>query len=232
MNHFFGVDSPEEMSETKMKNNEMKNEQSERKEISVIVIAAVLAAIAALTITVFAFCNAEVISVNITNNDVKIDENGEKYVVVYLDESGKASYQLEWEIRGKYGIAAAAGCGVFNGDLGIIDSINAFSETLTVVFDENRYVEYSFRQLDELELAYAVTVHKSQGSEYPAVVIPILSGPALLMTRNLIYTAVTRAKKCVVITGSRKALLDMIANVKEDERFTSLAEEIRELAEL
>lgn len=81
-----------------MKNNEIKNEQSERKEISVIAIAAVLAAIVALTITVFAFCNAEVISVNITNNDVKIDENGEKYVVVYLDESGKASYQLEWEI--------------------------------------------------------------------------------------------------------------------------------------
>ena len=143
----------------------------------------------------------------------------------------KNNYQLEWEIRGKYGIAAAAGCGVFNGDLGIIDSINAFNETLTVIFDENRYVEYSFRQLDELELAYAVTVHKSQGSEYPAVVIPILSGPAMLMTRNLIYTAVTRAKKCVVITGSRKALLEMIANVKEDERFTSLAEEIRELAE-
>ncbi len=144
----------------------------------------------------------------------------------------KNNYQLEWEIRGKFGITVSSGTGVFNGDLGVIDSVNTFNETLTVIYDENRFVEYAFRQTDELELAYAVTVHKSQGSEYPAVVIPLLGGPAMLMTRNLIYTAVTRAKKCVVITGSRKTLLDMVANVKEDERCTSLKEEIRELAAL
>ena len=138
------------------------------------------------------------------------------------------NYQLEWEIRGKYGIAVDKGVGVFNGDMGIIEEINTFAETLTVVFEENRYVEYSFKQLDELELAYAVTIHKSQGSEYPAVILPLLPGPKLLYNRNLLYTAVTRAKKCLTIIGSDTTFQEMIRNKSEQERYTSLAERIGE----
>ena len=140
----------------------------------------------------------------------------------------KNNYQLEWEIRGQYGIAVQKGMGVFNGDLGVIDSINTYAELLTVVYDENRYVEYSFKQLDELELAYATTIHKAQGSEYPAVVIPLLGGPRMLMTRNLLYTAVTRARKCVVLTGSPETFQAMIENQMEENRYTTLAERIRE----
>ena len=140
----------------------------------------------------------------------------------------KNNYQLEWEIRGKYGIAVDKGVGVFNGDMGIIEEINTFAETLTVVFEENRYVEYSFKQLDELELAYAVTIHKSQGSEYPAVIIPLLSGPRMLMNRNLLYTAVTRARKCVTVVGSEETFRDMIRNEKQQRRYSSLDQRIQE----
>lgn len=108
----------------------------------------------------------------------------------------KNNYQMEWEIRSKYGIPTDKGAGVFNGDMGIIREINEYAENLTVEFDEGKMVEYSFKQLEELELAYAITIHKSQGSEYPAVIIPMYSGPRMLMTRNLIYTAVTRARSC------------------------------------
>ena len=114
----------------------------------------------------------------------------------------KNNYQMEWEVRGKYGIPVDKGCGVFNGDMGIIREINTYAEMLTVEFDERRFVEYSFKQLEELELAYALTVHKSQGSEYPAVILPLLNGPRMLMNRNLLYTAVTRARSCV--TKDRK----------------------------
>lgn len=139
------------------------------------------------------------------------------------------NYQLEWEIRGKYGIAVEKEVGVFNGDMGIVEEINTFAETLTVVFEENRYVEYSFKQLDELELAYAVTIHKSQGSEYPAIVLPLLGGPRMLMSRNLLYTAVTRAKTCVTIVGSEETFEDMIHNKQEKERYTSLRQRIEEM---
>ena len=141
------------------------------------------------------------------------------------------NYQLEWEIRGKYGIAVDKGVGVFNGDMGIIEEINTFAETLTVVFEENRYVEYSFKQLDELELAYAVTIHKSQGSEYPAVILPLLGGPRMLMSRNLLYTAVTRARTCVTILGSEVTFEEMIRNKQEKERYTSLRQRIEEMNE-
>ena len=107
----------------------------------------------------------------------------------------KNNYQLEWEIRSKYGLCIDKGTGIFNGDMGIIEEINDFAETMTVSFDEGRMVEYPYKLLDELELAYAVTIHKSQGSEYPAVVIPLLSGPRMLMNRNLLYTAATHTKK-------------------------------------
>lgn len=114
----------------------------------------------------------------------------------------KNNYQIQWEKRGRYGIPIEKGDGVFNGDMGIVREINTFSELLTVEYDECRFVEYSFKQLDELELAYAITIHKAQGSEYPAVVIPLLNGPRMLMNRNLLYTAVTRARKCVTLVGS------------------------------
>ena len=124
------------------------------------------------------------------------------------------NYQLEWEIRGRYGIPIEKGVGVFNGDTGIIKTINEFAETAEVEFEDGRWAEYSFKQLDELELAYAVTIHKSQGSEYPAVIIPLLSGPRMLMNRNLLYTAVTRARKCVTVVGSEETFRDMIRNEK------------------
>ncbi len=140
----------------------------------------------------------------------------------------KNNYQLTWELRNSLGYAVDSGTGVFNGDIGIIKDINLFAEELTVEFDEGRTVDYPFRQLDELELAYAVTVHKAQGSEYPAVVIPMYPGPRLLMTRNLIYTAVTRAKKCVCLVGRPGTFRDMVNNKMEQERYTGLKDRIRE----
>ncbi len=138
----------------------------------------------------------------------------------------KNDYQLEWEIRGRYGIPIEKGLGIFNGDMGIVTQINTYAEQMTVVFDENRYVEYSFKQLEELELAYAITIHKSQGSEYPAVVIPLLSGPRMLMSRNLLYTAITRAKSCVTLVGSNIVFDQMIDNEFEQKRYTTLKEQI------
>lgn len=138
------------------------------------------------------------------------------------------NYQLEWEIRGRYGIPIEKGVGVFNGDTGIIKTINEFAETAEVEFEDGRWVEYSFKRLDELELAYAVTIHKSQGSEYPAVIIPLLSGPRMLMNRNLLYTAVTRARKCVTVVGSEETFRDMIRNEKQQRRYSSLDQRIQE----
>ena len=138
------------------------------------------------------------------------------------------NYQLEWEIRGRYGIPIEKVVGVFNGDTGIIKTINEFAETAEVEFEDGRWAEYSFKQLDELELAYAVTIHKSQGSEYPAVIIPLLSGPRMLMNRNLLYTAVTRARKCVTVVGSEETFRDMIRNEKQQRRYSSLDQRIQE----
>lgn len=143
----------------------------------------------------------------------------------------KNNYQLEWEIRGKYNIPVEKGVGVFNGDMGIVHEINTYAETMTVVFEECRYVEYTFKQLEELELAYAVTIHKSQGSEYPAVILPLLGGPKMLMSRNLLYTAVTRAKRCVTVVGSEVTFQAMIHNKQEKSRYTSLDQRIQELAQ-
>ena len=140
----------------------------------------------------------------------------------------KNNYQIEWETRGKHGIPTDRGMGVFNGDMGVVDNINFYSEKLTVKFEDDRYVEYPFKQLDELELAYAVTVHKSQGSEYPAVVIPLLSGPRMLMNRNILYTAVTRAKKCVCIVGTEEVFYGMVDNGNEQKRYSTLAKRIQE----
>ncbi len=141
----------------------------------------------------------------------------------------KNNYQLEWKIATKYGLVVDKGVGVFNGDIGRITEINSYTETITVEFEEKKTVEYSFQMIDELELAYAITVHKSQGSEYPAVVIPLLQGPKQLYHRNLIYTAVTRAKKCVTLVGSDMTFQEMIRNAHEQNRYTSLAQRIQEM---
>lgn len=144
----------------------------------------------------------------------------------------KNNYQLEWEILGRYKIPVDKGAGVFNGDTGIMTEINEFAETATVEFEDGRQAQYSFKQLEELELAYAVTIHKSQGLEYPAVIIPILSGPRMLMNRNLLYTAVTRARRCVTVVGSENTFAEMIRNEKQQQRYSSLDKRIRELDEL
>ena len=142
----------------------------------------------------------------------------------------KNNYQLEWEICTKFGLTVDKGMGIFNGDMGIITEINDFAETMTVEFDEGRKVEYSFKLLDELELAYAITIHKSQGSEYPAVVIPLLNGPAMLMNRNLLYTAVTRARKCVTLVGNEGTFYQMVQNTSQQKRYSGLCDRLRESA--
>lgn len=140
----------------------------------------------------------------------------------------KNNYQTTWEKRGYHDVVLEEGMGVFNGDMGIIRKINLYAENLEVEFEDGKFVTYPFKQLDELELAYAVTIHKSQGSEYPAVVLPLLTGPRMLMTRNLLYTGVTRAKQCVCIVGMENAVQEMIANESEQKRYSSLDERIRE----
>lgn len=143
----------------------------------------------------------------------------------------KNDYQMEWEVRGRYGIPVEKGIGVFNGDTGILREINEFAETTEVEFEDGRFATYSFKQLEELELAYAITIHKSQGSEYPAVILPVLSGPQMLLNRNLLYTAVTRARKCVTVVGSEETFAKMIRNEKQQKRYSALDERIRELNE-
>lgn len=140
----------------------------------------------------------------------------------------KNNYQLEWEISTKYGLTVDKGMGIFNGDMGIVTDINTYEDLLVVEYDEHRKVKYPFELLEELELAYAITVHKSQGSEYPAVIIPLLQGPRMLYNRNLLYTAVTRAKQCLTIVGSDTTFQEMIQNKNEQNRYTSLAERIQE----
>ena len=140
----------------------------------------------------------------------------------------KNNYQIEWEIRTKFGLCVDKGMGIFNGDTGIIEEINDFAETMTISFDEGRKVEYPFKLLEELELAYAVTIHKSQGSEYPAVVIPILSGPRMHMNRKLLNTADKRAKKCVTIVGDEQTFYEMIQNNSQQRRYSGLRDRIVE----
>ncbi len=144
----------------------------------------------------------------------------------------KNNYQMEWEVCNKYGIPTERGAGIFNGDVGIIREINEYAELLTVEFDESKKIEYSFKQLEELELAYAITIHKSQGSEYPAVIIPMYNGPRMLMTRNLIYTAVTRARACVCLVGQPDAFYTMAGNCVEQKRYSGLKVRIREIYEM
>ena len=142
----------------------------------------------------------------------------------------KNNYQLEWEIVSKYGIAIDKGLGVFNGDVGIVKTINETAKTVMIEYDDAKQVTYPITGLDEIELAYAITIHKSQGSEYPAVIMPLLTGPRMLFNRNLLYTGVTRAKQCVTILGSHDMVMQMIANENEQKRYTGLKARICEIA--
>ena len=141
----------------------------------------------------------------------------------------KNNYDMEWDIMSTYGISAQRGKGVFNGDIGIIDHINKLSRLIKITFDDGREAEYSYETLEELELAYAITIHKSQGSEYPVVIMPLLGGPRSLLYRNLLYTGVTRAKDCVVILGSENTVKEMIRCENENRRYTGLAARIGEV---
>ncbi len=162
------------------------------------------------------YLNPKIGSKNEKEQGDKIFREGDKVMQI------KNNYQLEWEITDHYGIALEKGIGVFNGDTGIIREINSYAEQLTVEYDEGRQITYAFAQLDELELAYAMTIHKSQGSEYPAVVLPLLEGPRMLFNRNILYTAVTRAKNCVAIVGSTKTVEQMVRNEQQQKRYSGL----------
>lgn len=142
------------------------------------------------------------------------------------------NYSITWKVLSQYNVQIEEGMGVFNGDMGTISDINHYSETVKVLFDDSKRVTYEFSQLDELELAYGITVHKSQGSEYPIVIIPLFKGPSMLLSRNLLYTAVTRAKQMVILVGDEVVLKHMIKNNKEINRNSTLHEAIREAAEI
>ena len=141
----------------------------------------------------------------------------------------KNNYRMEWEVRNRFGIPIEKGTGVFNGDMGVVKEINTFAGHMVIAFDEDHVVEYPLKQLEELEHAYAITVHKSQGSEYPAIVMPMLGGPTMLLNRNLLYTAVTRAKQCVVMVGDEKVFDRMAQNVTQQDRYSGLSDRIREI---
>lgn len=166
------------------------------------------------------------------------EEKQEKQAVSCLFREGdkvmqiKNNYQMEWEVKNEKGFTVEEGKGVFNGDIGRITRINDYTEKVTVVFDDIRVAEYSYSMLDELELAYAVTIHKSQGSEYPAVVMPLLTGPRVLFNRNLLYTGVTRAKQCITMVGRKSTVQQMIQNVNEQKRYSTLCQRINEQEEL
>jgi exodeoxyribonuclease V alpha subunit len=159
----------------------------------------------------------------------KVFENGKVFREGDKVMQIKNDYQLEWVIKSKRGITVDSGTGVFNGDCGLIREINLVEEKITVEFEEGRQVDYTFSQHDELVLAYAITIHKSQGSEYPAVVMPLLTGPSMLFNRNVLYTAVTRAKKCVTIIGSSDTIQRMIRNTMEQRRYSGLERAIRDV---
>lgn len=128
----------------------------------------------------------------------------------------KNNYDIEWVSEDKEGV------GIFNGDIGIISEIDNRNERMRIVFDDNRYVDYDYSYLDELEHAYAITVHKSQGSEYPVVIIPMYSFTPRLMTRNLLYTAVTRAQRMVIMVGKANVVQQMVDTNKPTQRYTGL----------
>lgn len=140
----------------------------------------------------------------------------------------KNNYSLEWQCF-ENNICVANGLGVFNGDTGFIEKIDEYHKKMTIKFDDNKFVDYDFTQLDEIDLAYAITIHKSQGSEYKSIVVPIFGGPPMLMNRNLLYTAVTRAKDLVIMIGLPQTVYSMIKNKKKFERYSALDYRIKSL---
>ena len=143
----------------------------------------------------------------------------------------KNNYELEWELRTPKGFVYEQGKGIFNGDIGVIQKINEHTRMMEVRFDDGKYVIYDLEAIDQLTLAYATTIHKAQGSEYPAVILPLISGPPLLMNRNILYTAITRARQCVCIVGTEAAVERMIRNIREQKRFSGLKDRILECRE-
>ncbi len=144
----------------------------------------------------------------------------------------KNNYDMPWVVRGYNGIVTDRGVGIYNGDIGIISGINDFEKTITVVFDETKEVTYTKEESDELELAYAITIHKAQGSEYPAIVIPILDTPRQLLNRNLFYTAITRATECVMLMGSSEKIKEMVQNDAQSRRYTDFSERLKDVMEV
>lgn len=142
----------------------------------------------------------------------------------------KNNYNMAWKVLNQYGYPLEEGEGVFNGDVGRIRQINPKTRTVTVLFDDKRQVEYDYMELEELELAYAITIHKSQGTESPVVILPLHSGPDILLSRNLLYTAVTRAKRYAVIIGDEEVVHRMVDNDRQAVRYSSLEARLRELA--
>ena len=140
----------------------------------------------------------------------------------------KNNYQMTWKNLEDF----TEGEGVFNGDVGVIHRVDREFNEVTVVYDEVRYVTYNFNQLDELELAYAITVHKSQGSEFPIVIMPVSWFPPVLATRNLLYTGVTRGKRAVVLVGSENKLDAMVDNDRINERFSGLGVRLSRIMEM
>lgn len=142
----------------------------------------------------------------------------------------KNNYNAEWKIV-ETGKVVEDGVGVFNGDEGIITYMDLDNEYVEILFDDNKIVHYDFTQMDEIDLSYAVTIHKSQGSEYKAVIMPLLNGPDMLMSRNLLYTGLTRAKELAVIAGAENTIYKMVDNNREVSRYTSLQNKLKEFAE-
>lgn len=139
----------------------------------------------------------------------------------------KNNYNISWITKSANGFIIDEGTGVFNGDQGFVSAIDDNGESLCVTFDDGKIVNYDYSQVDELELAYAITIHKSQGSEYPVVILPILTGPYMLMTKNLLYTGVTRAKTMVVLVGSLEKVASMVHNNMEIKRYSSLRHQLQ-----
>ena len=139
----------------------------------------------------------------------------------------KNNYSLKWHrISGE---GDEEGVGVFNGDMGFIEKIDEEEKIVTVVFDDEKRVHYDYVYIDELELAYAITIHKSQGSEFKVIIIPAFMGSPFLMNRNLLYTGITRAKKLVVVVGMPKALKYMVSNTQSMERYSALQYRIKDI---
>lgn len=138
------------------------------------------------------------------------------------------NYNTPWKVLNRFGYPLDEGEGIFNGDIGRIKTIDPQERCLTVIFDDKKEVEYDYTALEELELAYAVTIHKAQGTESPIIVLPLHSGPAMLFSRNLLYTAVTRARQYVVVIGEEDMVRRMVDNNRPTIRYTALEDRLRE----